>query len=398
MNRFTRTDSPRIARPALMALAAVCGLALAGLTHASAKSPAKIAVDPPATTVPADAPRIEVVFVLDTTGSMSGLIEGAKQKIWSIANQMLTAEPRPEIRIGLVGYRDREDDYVTRRFPLTDDVDTIYGHLKQLQADGGGDTPESVNQALHEAVTQMGWSSGGNVYRTIFLVGDAPPHMDYRDDVKWPETVKRAAQAGIVVNTVQCGGMPATAKIWGEIAHSAEGVFVAIAQDGAMHAQRTPMDEELADLNRQLAGTVVPWGAVHEQAELSRKVKQAVEADQEAAVSRLSYVNKMGRSNTGRADLVDAVQSGQVELAKLEAEALPAQMKSLDPAAREAWLDERVAERAELNARIAKLVEARDAWIRTENARLAAQGEGDGFDGEVFDAIKLQSAEIGLAY
>src|SRR5438552_5102923 len=57
-------------------------------------------------------PRIEVCFVLDTTGSMGGLIEGAKQKIWSIANEMISAKPAPELKLGLIGYRDRGDEYV----------------------------------------------------------------------------------------------------------------------------------------------------------------------------------------------------------------------------------------------------------------------------------------------
>src|SRR6184192_4743371 len=61
-------------------------------------------------------PRIEVCFVLDTTGSIGGLIEGAKQKIWSIANEMISAKPTPELKLGLVGYRDRGDEYVVKSF------------------------------------------------------------------------------------------------------------------------------------------------------------------------------------------------------------------------------------------------------------------------------------------
>src|SRR5947208_394543 len=103
-------------------------------------------------------PRIEVCFVLDTTGSMSGLIEGAKQKIWSIANEMISAKPTPEIRLGLVGYRDRGDEYITKVFDLTNDIDAIYGQLQTFRAAGGGDTPESVNEALQDAVQKMSWS------------------------------------------------------------------------------------------------------------------------------------------------------------------------------------------------------------------------------------------------
>ena len=83
-------------------------------------------------------PRVEAVFVLDSTGSMGGLIEGAKQKIWSIANGIVGRSPAPEVRIGLVSYRDRGDEYVTRRFDLTEDIDAVFGNLQSFRADGGG--------------------------------------------------------------------------------------------------------------------------------------------------------------------------------------------------------------------------------------------------------------------
>src|SRR2546426_9022863 len=124
--------------------------------------------------VPQSAPRVEVAFVLDTTGSMSGLIQGAKRKIWSIANQLASGQPTPKVRIALVAYRDRGDAYVTQVQDLTDDIDRVYGDLQRYGADGGGDGPESVNQALNEAVTRLAWSSDAGVYRAIFLVGDAP--------------------------------------------------------------------------------------------------------------------------------------------------------------------------------------------------------------------------------
>jgi Mg-chelatase subunit ChlD len=95
---------------------------------------------------------IDVAFCLDTTGSMSGLIEGAKQKIWTIVNTVNGAQPKPTLRIALVGYRDRGDDYVTTKFDFTSDLETMYSHLRGFQAGGGGDTPEDVNRALNDAV------------------------------------------------------------------------------------------------------------------------------------------------------------------------------------------------------------------------------------------------------
>ena len=102
-------------------------------------------------------PKIDVVFVLDTTGSMSGLIQTAKEKIWSIATTMASAQPTPEIRIGLVAYRDRGDQYVTKMVDLSSDLDSVYAALMDFEAGGGGATPESVTQALHADLLTIPW-------------------------------------------------------------------------------------------------------------------------------------------------------------------------------------------------------------------------------------------------
>src|SRR5262249_36559835 len=120
----------------------------------------------PATTLPARAcdecgkvvppkppqrPRMEVAFAIDTTGSMGGLIEAAKRKAWALANELARAKPAPEIRLGLVAYRDRGDDYVAKVFDLDADLDRVYARLFEFQAAGGGDGPESVNEGLRAA-------------------------------------------------------------------------------------------------------------------------------------------------------------------------------------------------------------------------------------------------------
>src|SRR4029078_7076711 len=104
---------------------------------------------------PQSKPRIEVCFVLDTTRSMGGLIEGAKQKIWSTANEMISAQPTPKLKLGLIGYRDRGDEYFVKSFGLTADIDAIYGHLREFKAGGGGDAPESVTDGVREAIPKM---------------------------------------------------------------------------------------------------------------------------------------------------------------------------------------------------------------------------------------------------
>src|SRR5262249_13818227 len=90
-------------------------------------------------TPPTKTKRVEVVFVLDTTGSMGGLIAAAKEKIWSIASTLAQARQAPEISMGLVAYRDRGDAYVTQVIDLNQDLDSMYSKLMDFRADGGGD-------------------------------------------------------------------------------------------------------------------------------------------------------------------------------------------------------------------------------------------------------------------
>src|ERR1700738_115119 len=124
-------------------------------------------------------PTVEVAFVLDTTGSMGGLIEGAKRKIWSIATAIVDSNPDADIRMGLVAYRDIVDEYVTKKFELTTDIQALYANLLELKARGGGDWPESVNEALDVAINKLQWTQGGDTRRIVFLCGEAPRNMDY---------------------------------------------------------------------------------------------------------------------------------------------------------------------------------------------------------------------------
>ena len=66
--------------------------------------------------------RVEVAFVLDTTGSMGDLIDGAKRKIWSIASTVVETNPDADIAMALVAYRDRGDAYVVKATPLSEDA------------------------------------------------------------------------------------------------------------------------------------------------------------------------------------------------------------------------------------------------------------------------------------
>src|SRR5438067_1753417 len=343
-------------------------------------------------------PRIEVCFVLDTPRSMGGLIEGAKQKIWSIANEMISSKPTPELKLGLIGYRDRGDEYVVKSFQLTDDIDSIYGHLRDFKAEGGGDEPESVNEASAEDIEKMPWSQDRKVLKIIFLVGDAPPHLDYTDGPKYPELCRMAAKKDLIINTVQCGNIAETTPIWKEIAKLSEGSYAAIAQSGGVAVIATPMDDELARLNKKIGTTLIPYGDAALQREVAAKQAFAESAPASAAADRLSYNARTGKAVQGRGELLDALANNEVKLDAIDRKDLPREFQKLTKQEMEARIGKTRAERDSLQKEVQEIAKKREAYIQTENKRLAEAGKGDGFDEKVAETIHQQAERKGINY
>jgi Mg-chelatase subunit ChlD len=347
-------------------------------------------------------PQVEVVFVLDTTGSMSGLIQAAKEKIWSIATTMTSAQPAPEIRMGLVAYRDRGDAYVTRVIDLSADIDSMYAQLMDLQAGGGGDGPESVNQALDRAVNAMSWSHDPDTYRVVFLVGDAPPHMDYPDDVKYPQTMAIAAKKGIVVNTIQCGQEVETRQRWQQIAALSQGSYFSVDQAGSAVAIATPFDAELAKLSAALDATRIYYGSMAERERYGAKIDATAKLQalaSPAALARRAAFNATpsGAENfAGKGELIDDVASGRVDLAKVDADQLPEPLQAVPVEERKRVVAENAAKRVELQRQIKDLAEQRDAYATAQVA--AAGGAADSLDDQILGAVREQAKEKGLIY
>jgi hypothetical protein len=340
--------------------------------------------------------KVELVFVLDTTGSMSGLIEGAKRKIWFVANEIMKSERRPELRVGLVAYRDKGDAYITKALPLTDDLDKVYETLMAYRADGGGDGPEHVNAGLYDAVHKMQWSGGKDVLKLIFLVGDAPPHMDYSDDVKHTKTSQVAVRQNIYINTLQCGADPATTRAWTKIARNSEGRYAAIPQDGGVVAIATPFDDELGRLADKLDDTELTYGT------------RARKDSRRAMKARTSSLAKAGPASTAadralvkgkmaapaEADFVERVARDEGAYDKVADDDLPDELQGKTRAEQKRIVAERVMKREEIRKQIATLEKKREAHISKERAKKKGK---DAFDLEVVETIKAEAAERGMS-
>ncbi|MEM8734235.1 MAG: vWA domain-containing protein [Planctomycetota bacterium] len=348
--------------------------------------------------------KIEVCFVLDTTGSMSGLIQGAKDKIWSIANEMLEAEEVPEIKFSLIGYRDRGDDYITKITTLTSDLDQVYTELTAFHADGGNDRPESVNQALFEAVNKIKWSEDAETLKIVFLVGDAPPHMDYDDDIQHPETCKQAVDSGIIINTIQCGNDQTTSGIWNQIAKAGKGEYAAIEQSGGTQQISTPCDKEIARYNTELNRTVCGYGNATVQTNLLSKLSCNEESKAESIADRAGYFwtqrNLMGgvaacnQVVSGNNDLVEMLMDGKIELGDIDESKLPDSFKELDAEQREAKLTQMIQDRKTTMAKLDELIAKRRTFIAEAKKELPQ----DSFDAEIKTIIRDQADSKGIRY
>lgn len=390
----------------------ILGIALIGLTVGTVVYyPQLMAKNVPVQTIgqqgPGDTlfagqrPKVDVVFVLDTTGSMGGLIATAKEKIWSIATTMASARQTPDIRIGLVAYRDRGDAYVTQVVDLSSDLDSVYATLMDFAAEGGGDGPESVNKALYDAVHGMSWSVQDNAYQAIFLVGDAPPHMDY-NEVRYPEIVAAAREKGIVINTVQCGDMPVTVEPWTQIASLGQGNYFQVEQAGGGVAYTTPFDAEIAALSVQLDDTRLYYGSREEKARMQDKMAATDKLHEGATLASRARRAAFNASAAGSAnmlgenELVDAVVSGKVELDALEADALPEALKPMSPAEQSAYVAELAETREELKRQLAAHAEARDEYLAKKVEE--AGGMAGSLDQQLFNAVREQAEAAGLEY
>ena len=347
-------------------------------------------------------PQIEVVFVLDTTSSMSGMIQAAKENIWSIASTMASAQPAPEIKMGLVAFRDRGDAYVTKVFDLSHDLDGMYATLMDFKAQGGGDGPESVNQALHDAVTKISWSNNSKSYKTIFLVGDAPPHMDYQNDVKFPESIALATRKDIVVNTIQAGQDQQTARSWSKIAGLSQGRFFNVADRDAHVAVNTPYDNEIAELSKELDATRFFYGGAEIRAASELKATASEKLHAIASVASrakraLFNASESGGTNfRGNKELVEDIKSGVVALDDIAEDELPDSLRAMPAAVRQQEVDKQSAKRAELSARIDELAKKRDAYVEKELADEADLAES--LDQKIYETVAAQAKDKGLRY
>jgi Mg-chelatase subunit ChlD/anti-sigma factor RsiW len=214
---------------------------------------------------------IDVAFILDSTGSMNEEIDAVKVTVRRVAEALRGSNI--EVRLGLVEYRDRRDAYVTRVFPFTRHLEGFSEQVAELDAGGGGDAPESVNEALHVGMNQLAWD-GQSFAKLAFLIGDAPPHLDYDQDYDYVLEAREAAHRGIQLYTIAASGMDALGQVvWRQIAAYTGATNLFVLRGGA-----GPQSAGAGDPKSSCGGTQTAYTSGNLDALILAKINGAIKA------------------------------------------------------------------------------------------------------------------------
>jgi hypothetical protein len=340
-------------------------------------------------------PLVQIAILLDTSGSMEGLIEQAKSQLWRIVNEFAKAKQSgasPEVQVALYEYGksslSASSGWIRQIQPLTTDLDKISEELFALRTKGGD---EYCGWVIREAANGLAWSSSSEVYKAIFIAGNEP---FTQGPVDYTESCKAAITRGIIVNTIHCGSETTGINTkWKDGALLADGNYLVIDQNRAVVSIEAPQDKEIAKLGVELNKTYIAYGAAGRLGEARQKSQDAnvlsLAPASGAAVQR-SVAKASANYQNASWDLVDAYKGKNVEVEKLTAEELPAEMQKMNPEERKAYVEKNAKERSELQAKINQLNREREQYVAQKMKAVAGTNT---LDSVMVSAIREQSAK-----
>jgi Mg-chelatase subunit ChlD len=339
---------------------------------------------------------VDLVIALDISGSMEGLIESAKQRLWDITNELAQARPTPALRVAVLSYGapsyGEQSGFVHVDLRFTADLDTVNATLFAFKTDGGD---EYVSRAIQTSLDGLQWSQDTDALKIVFVAGNESAEQDPRLTLE--SATAEAARRGIVVNAIYCGNDGNDdARGWQKVAANTNGLYASIDQNAAAVANvTTPFDAPLAALNDELNGTYMAFGGNGERGRenLAAQDRNAAAMSPAALASRT--VAKAGALYRSEWDLVDALKSGKT-LAEIPVEELPAEIQALEPAEREAHVSEQAERRADLQRQIAAIAAERGEYL-LEQSRDDA-GAAQGLDTAILEGIREVAKTKGFSF
>lgn len=393
------------------ALALLCGLAIA--LHAqpgaqpAAQPPAQPATQPadtpttlpaPVTPPVAGAPRVQLAILLDTSGSMDGLIEQAKTQIWSIVNQLAlgTRQGRkPNLEVALYEYGNdgipHEEGHVRMILPLTTDLDKVSEELFKLKTNGGS---EYCGQAVQAAARGLQWSPVAEDLRIIVIAGNEP---FTQGAVNYAASVPEAVKKGIIVNTIFCGDKSEGIESkWEDGAKLGEGTFACIDHSSVQPHIPAPQDDEIIRLSAEINTTYLAWGARGTEGAARQQAQDANAASAAPAAAIERAATKAGGLYSNSWDLCEAVSEGRVKIEDVKDEDLPEAMRAMSVAERKAHIESQAKKRADIQKQIADLSAKRDAFVAEKRREMS--GGDQTLGAALRAAIRAQAESRGFVF
>lgn len=149
---------------------------------------------------------LDLMFVIDTTGSMSDELNYLQWELQSIVNTVKNENPDITIRLSINFYRDEGDEYVVKANPFSSDIENTIEGFSSEEAAGGGDYEEAVEQAVANAINEHEWDETSYA-RLMFLILDAPPHETDEVVETMNNAIQAAAEKGIRIISVAASGV-----------------------------------------------------------------------------------------------------------------------------------------------------------------------------------------------
>lgn len=345
-------------------------------------------------------PRVQLALLLDTSGSMDGLIDQARTQMWDVVNTFIAAKQdgkTPHVEVALYEYGNdglkSENHWVRRILPLTRDLDEVSQQLFALKTNGGS---EFCGAVIRDAVKDLAWDASPDTYKAIFIAGNEP---FTQGPVKALESCRAAATRGVVVNTIHCGDdVTGQQEGWKDGAVAADGKYMIIDSNQAIVRVDAPQDAEILRLNEALNGTYLAYGKLGEANATKQKAQDAnaVQAAPEVAAKRAATKASANYYNRNW-DLVDASKEKDFDLSKVDVADLPEEMKKMTPEERAAHVRKKSGERADLQAKILELNKERDAFVARKRQEMAAAGD-DTLDAAVVKAVREQASKKKITF
>lgn len=335
---------------------------------------------------------VQIAILLDTSGSMEGLIEQAKSQLWKIVNEMALAKKKgasPQVEVALYEYgKDSipaSEGYLRMIVPLSTDLDKISEELFKLTTNGGS---EYCGQVIERATQSLQWAKSNDHLKVIFIAGNEP---FTQGAVEYKKSCKEAISKGIIVNTIFCGSFQEGIDTnWKDGADLADGKYINIDHNQVVVDIAAPQDAEIMALGKKLNETYVAYGtkgALSKTRQEAQDTNASSIAGSGAMVQRSVAKASKQYSNSGW-DIVDAEKEGKVKVEELDEATLPEEMKKMSTKERKDYIEKKTKERAALQDKINTLRQKRDQYIA---AKQKTSAEKTTLDAAVINAIKEQA-------